>query len=192
MPDGPAPLAPPTIAAILTDRGLLSGAALERVRRLESETGERIDRIAAKLGLVADRDLAAAYAALLGAAVVEATDFPAELVAADRLTATFLRHARVVPLAETDTDLCVAMADPLDEADAGALAFALGKPITRRAALPAELEAQLERLYGDGRSATERAAAETGERPDEDRDASARHPPRPPTPRSVPPAPPAR
>jgi hypothetical protein len=48
------------IASALTSRGLLSGPALERVRRLEAESGERIDLIAAKLGLVSDRDLAEA------------------------------------------------------------------------------------------------------------------------------------
>ena len=37
------------IEAVLTSRGVLSGAALERVRRLEAESGERIDLIAAKL-----------------------------------------------------------------------------------------------------------------------------------------------
>ena len=48
----------PSIEAVLARRGLLAGAALERVRRLEADTGERIDRIAAKLGMIADADLA--------------------------------------------------------------------------------------------------------------------------------------
>ena len=52
MPDGPLTTASPTIESILARRGLLSGAALERVRPLEAESGERIGRIAAKLCIV--------------------------------------------------------------------------------------------------------------------------------------------
>ena len=78
------------IQAVLTSRGLLSGPALERVRRLEAESGERIDLIAAKLGLISDRDLAAAYAALLDTPVLTPEDFPAEPVAAERLCTAVL------------------------------------------------------------------------------------------------------
>ncbi|MGH7212408.1 MAG: type II secretion system protein GspE, partial [Acetobacteraceae bacterium] len=72
MPDGaPAPAAT-RIEAVLAARGLLGGAALDRVRRLEAESGERIDHIAAKLGLVSERDLAHAYAAVIGSPVLTA------------------------------------------------------------------------------------------------------------------------
>ncbi len=167
MPDGHNP----NLTAILTERRLLTGPALDRVCRLEAESGERIDRIAAKLGLVSDHDLAQAYAALLGSPVLTAADFPSTPVAADRLAGDFLRHARIVPLTETESELVAAMADPLDQAVARAVEFALDKPLRRRVAVPAELEAQLDRLYGDAASAAERADAETGDRIDEDRDA---------------------
>ena len=126
---------PSAIDAVLARRGLLAGSALERVRRLEAESGERIDRIAAKLGLVADADLASAYAELLGTPVVPASGFPTEPVAADRLRKTFLRHSRVIPIAEDGSALTVAMADPLDDTAVRALAFALDKPVIRRVAL---------------------------------------------------------
>ena len=53
-------------------------AAFERARRLESENGERIDRIAAKLGLVSERDLARLYAEVLGSPLVGAEEFPTQ------------------------------------------------------------------------------------------------------------------
>jgi general secretion pathway protein E len=152
------PSSTPTIETILTRRNLLAGAALERVRRLEAESGERIDRIAAKLGLLSDTDLAAAYAELLGTP---------RLTAADRLGKTFLKTARVIPIAETDTHLTVAMADPLDDTAARVLAFALDKPIIRRIALPADIEAAFERLYGTDPQATPTDLTATV---DEDRD----------------------
>ncbi|MFI4981433.1 MAG: type II secretion system ATPase GspE [Nevskiales bacterium] len=159
------------IESVLAGQSLLSGSALDRVRRLEAESGERIDRIAAKLGLISDQDLARAYAALLGSPLVSAQEFPGEPVAPDRLGRAFLKRARVVPLAETEAAVVVAMADPLDEAALRALEFALAKPVQRHAALPADIDAAHERLYGDGRSAIDQIYATIGERDDEGREA---------------------
>jgi hypothetical protein len=61
MPDGAPPTLSSQIKHLLAERGLLSPSAFERAHRLEIESGERIDRIAAKLGLVSERELAAAY-----------------------------------------------------------------------------------------------------------------------------------
>jgi general secretion pathway protein E len=161
----------PTIESALAARGLLDASALERVRRLEAESGERADRIAAKLGLVSERDLALAYADLLGSPLLAAADFPAEPVAPDRVRPAFARHARLVPLSEEAEDggaITVAMADPFDQAALRALEFALAKPVLRRAALPADVEAALERLYGEGRSAMARLGDVAAEAPRED------------------------
>ena len=170
MPDGQQPILPSSVETLLADRGLLSAAALERVRRLEAESGERIDHIAIKLGLLSERDLTAVYAELIGSPVVALGEFPAGPVAADRIRQSFLKQARMIPLAEEAAAFTVAMADPLDERAARALEFALDKPVRRRAAAPADIEAAFERLYGEGRSAIEHIYEAAGERPDEDRD----------------------
>jgi general secretion pathway protein E len=158
------------IESVLTSRGLLSGAALERVRRLEAESGERIDLIAAKLGLVSDRDLAEAYASLLGSPVLSRDQFPAEPVAPDRLSAAFLKRARLIPLAETDSAIVIGMADPLDDSSAGAVEFAVRKAVERRAAVPSDIDAVYDRLYAEGRSAIDRIYEAAGERGDTDRE----------------------
>jgi general secretion pathway protein E len=158
------------IESVLTGRGLLSGAALERVRRLEAESGERIDLIAAKLGLVSDRDLAEAYASLLGSPVLSRDQFPAEPVAPDRLSAAFLKRARLIPLAETDSAIVIGMADPLDDSSAGAVEFAVRKAVERRAAVPSDIDAVYDRLYAEGRSAIDRIYEAAGERGDTDRE----------------------
>lgn len=155
---------------MLLDRGLINAPALDRVRRLEAESGERIDRIVAKLGLVPERALAETYAALLQSPLVGPAEFPAEPVASDRLKAAFLRHARAIPLAETAEVLVLAMADPLDDDAVQAVTFALEKPVQRRAAAPADVEAAHERLYGAERSLIARISADVDERDDEDRD----------------------
>ncbi len=158
------------VLAVLTTRGLLVGAALERVRRLAAESGERIDLIASKLGLVSDRDLAQAYAELLGKPLVRPEDFPAEPVAAERVQPPYLKRARIIPIAETDTDIVAAMADPLDDSAARALEFALGKQVSRRAAVPTDIDVAHERLYSRGRSTIDEISDAAGEREDVDRD----------------------
>jgi general secretion pathway protein E len=171
MPDGDPPTLSSQIRRLLGERGLLPPAAFERACRLEIESGERIDHIAGKLGLVSERDLAAAYAELIGSPLLDPTDFPDEPVAAERIGRVFLKQARVIPLAESEAALVVGMADPLDDAAVRALAFALDKEICRRAALPADIETAYERLYGEGRPAIDRIYDAAGDREDEDRDA---------------------
>jgi general secretion pathway protein E len=157
--------------SIFVQRGALTGAALDRVRRLGSESGDRIEQIAVKLGLLSERDVAEAYAELLGTPLVGQTDFPPEPVAVERLRPAYLKQARVIPLADTESGLVVAMADPLDETACRALAFGIGKPVLPRAALPADIEAAFERLYGKGQSASADLDDAAGEHVDEDRDA---------------------
>jgi general secretion pathway protein E len=170
MPDDQHPSGGIDIQSVLTSRGLLSGASLERVRRLEAESGERIDLIAAKLGLISDRDLAQAYASLLGSPVLTPTDFPAEPIELDRLRPAFLKRVRVIPIAETDQAIVIGMADPLDDSAARAVEFATGKQVERRAAAPTDIDAAHDRLYAEGRSSIDQISDAAGERDSGDKD----------------------
>ncbi len=152
---------------VLTRKGLLSASALDRVRRLESETGDRVDRIATRLGLITDRDLAQAYADLLETPVVTPSEYPLDPVASDRIAKAFLRRARAVPLVETDSSVVLAMADPLDDATVRAIEFTLSKSVIRRAALPSDIDAAQERLYADGKSSVGQLYADVEERGDD-------------------------
>jgi general secretion pathway protein E len=171
MSDRTEPITSATIERVLERRGLLSPPAIERVRRLEAESGERIDHIGAKLGLVSERDLAALYSELLGSAVVNPAEFPLDAIADGRLQRAFLKQAKIIPLAESETELVVAMADPFNENSVKALEFALGKPVRRRVAVPADLDAAFARLYGDAPPTGDAIYEAIGERQDDDREA---------------------
>ena len=54
------------------------------------------------------------YDEVLGDAVVRPAEYPIEPVLRDRVSAKFLKESRIVPLADTDRGLILAMADPLD------------------------------------------------------------------------------
>jgi len=101
---------------------------------------------------------------VLGLPLAREADFPEAPLMEARLSPRFLREARVLPLAEAPEGLAVALADPLDEAALAALRFATGRPLLLHVDYPAELEAALERLYGDGRSEIDRIVEAAGGR----------------------------
>jgi len=165
------------LAAHLLASGQLSAAALERARQLARESGERLPVVLTRLGFLGERALAEALAAVLGLPLAREADFPEAPLMEARLSPRFLREARLLPLAEAPEGLAVALADPLDEAAVAALRFATGRPLLLHVAYPAELEAALERLYGDGRSEISRIVEAAGGRMGEGRAKGRTRPP---------------
>ena len=139
----------------LAKLGKLDDRALERVRRARAETGRTVADVVTGLGLATERDIANAYAACLGSPVVERAAYPPAPLYEEELPLRFLKARRLVPLAEDDEGLVLAMADPLDDFAAGAVAMKLGVVVRRVVAVPSELEEALETLYGNGRSTIE-------------------------------------
>jgi len=133
----------------LMAEGRIDRAGLERARRLAGESDERLPAVLAKLGLVSERDLAQAMAAELGLPLAAAAQFPDEPLYRERLSPRFLREALVLPLAESDEGVTVAMADPLNGYAADALRLISGRRLLPCVATPAEIEAAVDRLYAD-------------------------------------------
>ena len=153
-PPMPQTATPPTVvnqdrlAAALVARGHCDARAVERARRVSAESGQRLDAVLLQLGLVTERDLAAAYAGLLGLRVATPDRYPPDTpLEAERLSLRFLRHARALPVAVEDGALVVAAADPLDPFTAAAITAATGLRVVLEVAVPIELEAAFARLY---------------------------------------------
>ena len=102
------------LAVLLTEQGLCDQKTVERAQRVAAETGQRLDSVMSQLGLVTERGLAEAYAALLGIPLATPDRYPEQPLFTERLTARFLRTARAMPVAQDDGTLIVAAADPLD------------------------------------------------------------------------------
>jgi general secretion pathway protein E len=140
------------LAQRLLENEKLTQAGLDRAVRLAGESGERLERVLAQLGLVSERDIAETVAALLDLPMAALEDYPAEPVLEARLSLKFLKEAQLLPLADRAGSLAVAMVDPLNDYAADAAAFAADKPVLRFVAYPADFEAAFDRLYGGGRS----------------------------------------
>ncbi|HET9763756.1 MAG TPA: ATPase, T2SS/T4P/T4SS family, partial [Casimicrobiaceae bacterium] len=141
------------IGEVLIERGRLDAAGLERALRVQQETGEKLGSLLVTLGLVAQRDVAEALASQLGLPLVEATGYPELPILEERVSARFLREARALPLYEDERELTLAMADPTDNYTVSAFEMVTGRKVRPMVAIPSELEAALERLYGQGKSA---------------------------------------
>ena len=137
----------------LVASGKLDERSLERARRVGSGNRQGLARVLPKLGLVSERDLAEALARQAGVALVGERDFPALPLLDGKVSLRFLKESRILPLAETDDGLVLAMADPFDAYAMDAMRLASGRPVEPRVAVQSELDAAIERLYTHGEAA---------------------------------------
>jgi general secretion pathway protein E len=143
---GPANSQITELAAVLRSAGLAEDS-LARARLVETETGETLEKIVTRLGLISEDALARALAAALGLPVIEPERFPAEAVAAAHISPAFLHDRRALPLWHENGRMVVALANPFDHDAVAGLAFATGLPVTPVVARGGDIDAAIDRLY---------------------------------------------
>ena len=105
LADSPAPLAASgdrleALSSVLLDRGLVDDKTLDRARRVAGETGQRLDAVLTQLGLVSERGLAEALAALSGRCRwSRPTAIRTTPLLADRLKASSCARSHALPIA---------------------------------------------------------------------------------------------
>jgi len=154
------------LGEILIERGKLDAANLERALRLQQESGDRLGALLVTLGVVSQRDVSEALAAQLGLPLVEAAGYPEMPILEERVSARFLRESRALPLREDESELALAMADPTDAYTMNAFEMVTGRTVRPLVAIPTELDAALERLYGAGKSALGQIVGDVEQRDD--------------------------
>lgn len=156
------------LGEILQERGKLDAAGLERALRLQ-EGGERqrLGQIVITLGLVSERDVMEALAQQLDLPLLEAKAFPELPILEERVSHRFLKEARVLPVHEDESEVVLAMADPLDSYAVDAFRLVTGRAVRPAVGLPNEIDAALERLYGSGKSAMGQILGDTVQARDE-------------------------
>jgi general secretion pathway protein E len=141
------------LGEILIERGKLDPGALDRALRLQQDSREKLGQLLVTLGLCAQRDVAEALAVQLSLPLIDAAGYPEFPILEERVSARFLRESRALPVREDDFELTLAMADPTDAYTISAFEMVTGRAVRPVIAIPTELEAALERLYGSGKSA---------------------------------------
>ncbi|KAB2841965.1 MAG: type II secretion system protein GspE, partial [Burkholderiales bacterium] len=142
------------LGEILQARGKLDAAGLERALRLqEGSDRQRLGQLLITLGLVSERDVMEALAEQLALPLLEAKSFPELPILEERVSHRFLKEARVLPVREDESEVVLAMADPLDHYAIDAFRLVTQREVKPALGLPNEIDAALERLYGSGKSA---------------------------------------
>ena len=156
------------LGEILIERGKLDQPTLERALRLQQESAGAPGRAPGHpRASCAQRDVADALAEQLALPLVDAASYPEFPILEERVSTRFLRETRVLPLREDDAEVALAMADPTDTYTIGALQMVTGRSVKPMVAIPSELEAALERLYGTGKSAQSQVIGDVETRVDD-------------------------
>src|SRR5262249_30899840 len=135
---------------------------LRKIKRLQLERGERLERLLLDLGFISEEDLLPLLEAYLGVPAVNRKEFPDAPVPLGNLNLKFLKRAKVLPLAQNNGTLIVAMADPADYYTIQGLQLATGLQIETRLARERDVLEVLETAYG-GAGAENGTAADAGE-----------------------------
>ena len=146
------------LGEILISQGKLDPANLDRALKVqESALGagpntEKLGSILTRLGMISGRDLAEALARQRGWMIVESTEFPELPILEEAVSPRFLQEVRAIPVAETESEVVLAMTDPADHYTVRALAAATQKNIVPRLLSSTDFDIVYEKLYGSGKS----------------------------------------
>src|SRR5690349_5649371 len=147
----------------LASEGWSDPQALSRARRAAESAGERIDHVLIKLGLIAETDLASAYAAYCALPVLRAQDLPQSPILGERLKPPYLKSNRILPVSCEAGVLLLGTVDPFISELARTLSYMLDLRIELAVLTPALYEDALRRIYGEseteGRADVEQVAA---------------------------------
>ena len=141
---------------------------LERALRVqETDSTERIGSILIRTGIAAEHDVIDALSVQLDVPVVLACEYPELSVLEERIATRFIKESRSLPLQEDDQQLVLAMADPLDDYVLNAYQLVTQRRIVARLAVPSEMDAAFERLYGSGKTSMDQIVGEAQTRDDD-------------------------
>jgi general secretion pathway protein E len=129
---------------LLLGRGRISPDDLRKVRMLQQERGERIERLLLDLGFISEDDLMSLLSEHLGVPIIGRKEFPVVPVPLQGVNPQFLKHAKILPLEIQDGTLAVAMADPADLYSLQGLEVATGLSVKPRLGREKEIVAALE------------------------------------------------
>jgi len=165
------------IVDALVAAGRLKPADMQRVATLERGSEAGLLNLLGRLGLLAEQDKAQACAEVLGIPLVQGSALgtlePSDAPSMEglRISLRFLRQFKACPIALRDGAIEVVLADPYDPYPAQGIALATGLDVETKVGLGSEIDALIERLFGQGRTTmgviVETADGEVGSDPDD-------------------------
>jgi len=152
----------------LIAENIVDHIVLERATSAARKTGERLDRVLTKLGLVSEIQLAAALSNFLTLELARPGDLPLERLLPDVIETDFVRRNRVLPLALEGGVLSVGVTDPLYVEPVRALAYLTNLKVNIKIFAPADFEKAFDALYAAHTGKSDNRATGRGEASEHD------------------------
>ena len=131
----------------LAANNIIDRIVLDRARGAARSTGERLDRVLTKLGLIPDIALTEALAKFFSLKPVASGDIPREPIIPDIVTADFVHRNQILPLSLGGGSMTVGVTDPLNTEPVRALAYLTNLEVNIRLLAPADFEKAVDALY---------------------------------------------
>ena len=133
----------------LVKLGKIKPTDLERALRAQTEINQPLGNVLVRLGVLTEQEVAVVLSRHLAMPLAMTTNYPDLPVEGVNISINYLRSAEIVPLREEGGQLHVAMSDPANAFAIQALQMATGRNIKPYLGMPAEIRANIERLYSD-------------------------------------------
>ena len=117
------------VCTFLLENNRLKTADLKRAENYREQHGGDLVTLLVRLGLVSERDVAEAESDLLELPLIRTADLPEEIPMLPDISLRYLKQNLILPVAESNGDLTVVMANPRDQFARKALSMASGKNI---------------------------------------------------------------
>lgn len=148
---------------ILLRSGKVSADDLERALELQKSNQDRLGKLLVDLGMLTERDLLEAMSDQLQLPKIEASQFPELPPEIKNLAPRFMRAGRFFPFDLRDSELYIALADPLDHETIESIRLITGlKPVVHLAT-ETDIRNAIEKFYGAGTSTLGRLVESFGD-----------------------------
>jgi general secretion pathway protein E len=135
-----------SVEAMFEARPLIPREALVRARLVQQESGERLEAVATRLGLISEQALAEEMARVSGIALAGQAELIETPVLPEPLSSAFLHDLHAVPIALSEERVRVAVGNPFEAFVEPAFAFLFDRPVERVIARGSDIDAAIERL----------------------------------------------
>ncbi|WP_019935663.1 type II secretion system ATPase GspE [Oceanimonas smirnovii] len=138
----------------LVEQGLITDKELSRLARMQEGQADAVSliRLLLNLGMISERELARTLAEQHDLPLTDNSQYPLSPPLDKPLPYRFLKEHHLVPLHQHDNTLVLAMVDPGDHFSLQAMTMLCGQAVRAQVGINSEIDAAIERLYGEGQS----------------------------------------
>jgi type IV pilus assembly protein PilB len=151
------------VIEILLDTALVTKSQVERAKTDAARTRKSLVQTLIDQGAITQEDVTRALAAHSSMDFVDLSQMTVSQEVIETIPVDVARRFHVVPIAQMDTGLMVAIGDPLNYETFDTLSFLLKRPVEFVCATPQQVESALVKYYGSADDASEMLRRELGD-----------------------------